>query len=397
MIHRLWQIGFILGMLGLIPHVMAEGRVQISWKSGYVVSHDGLVYGWGLLPSYGETNIRPMPYVVPTVNDGLALYLYGGSSADQVFIRGIDGNVYTWGTLQPPLVSPSKINFTGVPFKPISIASWESFAQSGFSSANADGSCLVKNILYTVDSPAVQVRPSGCLHADGSVYYKENSQYSRVLDIPVVSKVEGAYAIDLAGNLWNISESSKHQLTDWPPMIVDVRFSYSGGHLWGLARDGFLWRWEVSESPLFSYTRPEKVLGPEQVAEFSASFDTLTYVRRDGTVWSMGNNEYGQLGDGTTVNRALPVPVLRPDGQGQLVVFDAFDRVARWGEWKWREIFYGPRTEAVHFGARYRCYPLANVCVAKAHGRLLVGPSLLGAIDLGPVENWLPSALQDGF
>ena len=41
-------------------------------------------------------------------------------------------------------------------------------------------------------------------------------------------------------------------------------------------------------------------------------------MKADGTVWSWGNNWFGQLGDNTTTDRFVPGPVLGPDGVGQL-------------------------------------------------------------------------------
>jgi alpha-tubulin suppressor-like RCC1 family protein len=32
-------------------------------------------------------------------------------------------------------------------------------------------------------------------------------------------------------------------------------------------------------------------------------------VKTDGTVWTWGKNAYGQLGDGTTVNKSSPIQV----------------------------------------------------------------------------------------
>ncbi len=32
-------------------------------------------------------------------------------------------------------------------------------------------------------------------------------------------------------------------------------------------------------------------------------------LKNDGTVWTWGNNNYGQLGDGTTTNQSTPVQV----------------------------------------------------------------------------------------
>ena len=46
----------------------------------------------------------------------------------------------------------------------------------------------------------------------------------------------------------------------------------------------------------------------------SAGSYYTVYLKRDGTVWAVGYNSSGQLGDGTTTNRTNPVPVL--DGSG---------------------------------------------------------------------------------
>lgn len=41
-------------------------------------------------------------------------------------------------------------------------------------------------------------------------------------------------------------------------------------------------------------------------------------LKTDGTVWAWGENDYGELGDGTTTRRLTPVPVKSPDGIGGL-------------------------------------------------------------------------------
>ena len=45
------------------------------------------------------------------------------------------------------------------------------------------------------------------------------------------------------------------------------------------------------------------------VQDISAGDEHSLILKTDGTLWACGNNEYGQLGDGTTTTRDTLVPV----------------------------------------------------------------------------------------
>ena len=46
-----------------------------------------------------------------------------------------------------------------------------------------------------------------------------------------------------------------------------------------------------------------------EVAQVAAGEDHSLFVKTDGTLWAMGSNQEGQLGDDTTTDRTLPVEV----------------------------------------------------------------------------------------
>ena len=50
------------------------------------------------------------------------------------------------------------------------------------------------------------------------------------------------------------------------------------------------------------------------VREVASGGGHTMYLMWDGTVWGVGNNNYGQLGDGTTTQRTSPVQVLDSSG-----------------------------------------------------------------------------------
>lgn len=95
---------------------------------------------------------------------------------------------------------------------------------------------------------------------------------------------------------------------------------------------------------------PAPVKGPNgedmlsDVSAVAAGYEHALALKPDGTVWSWGLNTEGQLGDGTTVNRPIPVQVRGPSGSGFLtgisaiaagenhsLAVDAQGRVWAWG------------------------------------------------------------------
>ena len=53
-----------------------------------------------------------------------------------------------------------------------------------------------------------------------------------------------------------------------------------------------------------------RVSGLTSVSAIAAGNDHSLAVKADGTAWAWGNNSFGQLGDGTTINRGVPTRVI---------------------------------------------------------------------------------------
>lgn len=65
---------------------------------------------------------------------------------------------------------------------------------------------------------------------------------------------------------------------------------------------------------LFLSSCSKKVTEPEvvQITLVSAGGLQTMVLKEDGSLWAMGYNEYGQLGDGTTTDRHTPVMINLP-------------------------------------------------------------------------------------
>jgi alpha-tubulin suppressor-like RCC1 family protein len=87
-------------------------------------------------------------------------------------------------------------------------------------------------------------------------------------------------------------------------LLSDGRVESFGDNAYGLLGDGFR-QLEQSAS-----ATPVEVKGLEDVVALAPGCNTVYALRADGTVWSWGDGEYGQLGDGSSVPpKEQPVPV----------------------------------------------------------------------------------------
>lgn len=145
------------------------------------------------------------------------------------------------------------------------------------------------------------------------------------------SPASGA-AVLLDGTVWTWGTNSRGQLGDGTfldrttPLRVDGitgatmvskgGTSPMGGHLVVRRNDGTVWTWggnnygQLGDGTQTDRTAPAQVIGLSGVTSVSAGLYQTIALAADGTVWTWGYNNYGQLGDGTTTNRSLPVQAI---------------------------------------------------------------------------------------
>ncbi|WP_257463222.1 RCC1 domain-containing protein [Archangium lipolyticum] len=80
-------------------------------------------------------------------------------------------------------------------------------------------------------------------------------------------------------------------------------------------QDGTVWTWgdnrfgQLGDGTLTNRNSPGRVPGLSGVTVLSAGQYHTVALRQDGTVWTWGRNQTGELGDGTTTYRSSPVQV----------------------------------------------------------------------------------------
>lgn len=137
----------------------------------------------------------------------------------------------------------------------------------------------------------------------------------------------GAFAIKTDGTLWvwgagyqgylaknstiNYSSPVQVGIGTWLDVIPGYLNAYgidSGNRLysWGRNSDGALGQNHVS--PLY-ISSPVQVGALTDWQSGAAGQNIGAFIKTDGTLWSVGGNLYGNLGDNTTVNKSSPVQI----------------------------------------------------------------------------------------
>ena len=113
--------------------------------------------------------------------------------------------------------------------------------------------------------------------------------------------VTNTLALRSDGTVWDLMAPTPYHIEGLNNMTAVSR-------LFAVRNDGTVWHiWYREQVP-----------GLNNVAAISSNWGNTLVMREDGSVWSWGDNTFGQIGDGTTTDRATPVQVRGPGGVGFL-------------------------------------------------------------------------------
>lgn len=276
--------------------------------SGHTVAVDrqGAVWAWGANYSgelgNGYRVSRLTPVKVTGVEDVVQVEAAGAAS----LALAADGRVWSWGYEQHD-------NGTGMTLRPQPVTlSGEAVQVEAGSNHNA---ALLKD-------GTVWVWGDNGLGAFGTGTKDDNKQYApaKVPGVQQIREIAAGLTQMLAlgsdGRVWQWgyagydaqgeSTVTKPFAVEGLPAITHIAADTDGNY--AIDRTGGLWYWEYDQVP----ARPAKLRGISQVIDLDVSTYFTIALTKDGSVWSWGDNEHGQLGDGTRVNRAAPVKAKLP-------------------------------------------------------------------------------------
>lgn len=186
---------------------------------------------------------------------------------------------------------------------------------------------------------ALAVRSDGSLWGWGFNYYHQLGLGAGIEPVLVPTQIgTGAtwrqvsagsrysLAVQDDGTLWGWGANQSGSLmTEEMELIVPTRLGSDAdwvqvcaedGQAAGIKRDGTLWTWGAGEygslgvgENVFNQHRPVRVGTATDWTLVSCGRNHVAALREDGTLWTWGTNGWGQLGDGTQVDRSLPFRV----------------------------------------------------------------------------------------
>ena len=142
---------------------------------------------------------------------------------------------------------------------------------------------------------------------------------------------EHSLALKTDGSAWAWGENNQGQLGDsshvrrltpvkvhMSPSLTGVIVDIAAGgvHNLALEQSGQVWTWggnafgQLGNGDTYDRWIPVRPVNVYEVSAIAADWVFSLVLKQDGTVWGWGSNSSGQLGDNTTNNRYTPVQVL---------------------------------------------------------------------------------------
>lgn len=316
------------GQIGDGTEVNKSSAIQVIDNINYVSSGyslslaakiDGIACFWGMKPG---TSVSPIAYHTPTNTTASNIMRVAGGMYHALALSS-DGFVYSWGENGKGQLGMGNLVDLD---KPAQIPSLNSIIDidAGVSyslAVKVDGSVLVwgdnrqgqlgMDANFWATSPQINPNLSGIIAVSAG--------YSHSL------------ALSNDGSVWSWGDNTYGQLglghndlssyPDYPPENIPtfsnvIAISAGNYHCLALTQDGSVWSWgrnnygQLGDGTTVEKTTPTRVPNLSGVIGIAAGWAHSVVIKSDGTVWSWGQNTSGELGDGSIIDRLQPVQVI---------------------------------------------------------------------------------------
>ncbi len=318
---------------GEVPDGVRFSAVSAGYLFSFGLGSDGRAYSWGSngFGQLGDGTTAAHPAPAPLRQpDGVRFTEIEGGYVHAVALAS-DGDAYAWGdngsgqlgdgtttghSTPQPVPAPAGVTFTGVSAgysHSLALGSdGNVYAWGANDSAQlGDGTRTTRSTPVAIPAPAGKTftavsggeTHSLALASDGSVY---------------------AWGSNLSGKLGDGTTTDRLQpvRVSAPAGVTFTAVAAGRTHSVALASDGSVYTWgnnqygQLGDGTTTNRPAPVEAALPSGVAAVAIAAGEYFTVAlgSDGVAYAWGANQFGRLGDGTTTNRTTPVPVLVPAG-----------------------------------------------------------------------------------
>jgi alpha-tubulin suppressor-like RCC1 family protein len=325
-----------------VGRVASIVSVAAGAYTGYAVLSDGHVWAWGddlegQIGDRGPWSSRTIPVEV----QGLSSAILAVGGANSVYAIRDNGTAWAWGDDSQGELADARFTARQLPGLVRKLSAVRDIAAGAFS--------------------AYAIRDNGTAWAwgddsfgqlgtgSGSGVVATPQELARLTDVvAIAASTSDGYALLGDGTVWAWGDNSLGELggggcgpapagrpdtclgSSVPQRVPDltevVAIAAGGDSVYALRRDGSVWAWGDDEfGELGDGVRrldegaPVKVRGLSHVVAIAAGSCSGYALLGDRTVWAWGRGDSGQLGDGSTSDRSIPVQVNGLAGVVQVV------------------------------------------------------------------------------
>ncbi|MFZ4858969.1 MAG: C13 family peptidase [Desulfuromonadaceae bacterium] len=260
-----WRWGNILGHISqptLVNYINNVISISSGPNNTFALKNDGTIWMWGSFPTNGS---QAYYYTPVQVASGLADVIAIAAGSNHVLALRSDGTVWSWGSNQYGKLGNGNTIDSDIPVQVVGLSGVTSIAAA--------------------NTHSVALKNDGSVWTWGQLYV---GQYLTEVTTPVQT-VGLSEVTAISANMW---------------------------HTIALKGDGTVWGWGINlgvkdkpASPI-----PIQVIGMTGATAIASGYNHTLALKTDGSVWAWGQNDYGELGDGTTSTITVPLQVIGISG-----------------------------------------------------------------------------------
>jgi len=209
-----------------------------------------------------------------------------------------------------------------------------------------------------------------------------------------------------------------HPIT--PTLISDTKFvslAFNQNASSALDVNGQVWSWGDGDDGQLGlgvaaddivdetdYASPQKIQNLTDIVAINRGYDHMLLLKSDGTVLAVGDNSYGQLGDGSDLDQDTPVPVqgltnvVQISASSSSYAIDKEGRVWAWGKNNYGQLANGASDSDIHNIPTEISIdePVINIASGKGHALALTESGKVYAWGLN-ASSQVGSASEDRY